>query len=254
MHSRRDFLKSSVAATAALLAGCTTEVTGPATLDEIVTVGARPHPPARSLSPGRHPLGVDWVRDGFIYVPESYRPAIAAPLVVLLHGAGGMSSNWSDGFLGAVDDLGIVVMGADSRGGTWDLIQLLGFGPDVHFIDLAMARTFEACNIDPARVAIAGFSDGASYALSLGMCNGDLFKFAIGFSPGYIDVPRRQGSPKLFISHGTKDPVIPVTVNRDNYVPALRSAGYDVTYREFDGGHTVVRTLAHEAFAMVAAG
>jgi predicted esterase len=30
--------------------------------------------------------------------------------------------------------------------------------------------------IDPARVAIGGFSDGATYALSLGLINGDLFK------------------------------------------------------------------------------
>jgi phospholipase/carboxylesterase len=32
-------------------------------------------------------------------------------------------------------------------------------------------------------------------------------------------------------------------------VPALRGSGYDVTYEEFDGGHTVPPPVADRAFA-----
>jgi predicted esterase len=40
-----------------------------------------------------------------------------------------------------------------------------------------------------------GFSDGASYALSLGLANGDLFTHVLGFSPGFMRVPRHVGRP-----------------------------------------------------------
>lgn len=40
--------------------------------------------------------------------------------------------------------------------------------------------------IDPAHVAIGGFSDGASCALSLGLVNGDLFTHVMAFSPGLV--------------------------------------------------------------------
>ena len=41
-----------------------------------------------------------------------------------------------------------------------------------------------AALIDPSRIAMAGFSDGASYSLSVGLANGDLFSAVFGFSPG----------------------------------------------------------------------
>jgi phospholipase/carboxylesterase len=37
-------------------------------------------------------------------------------------------------------------------------------------------------------VALGGFSDGASYALSLDLTNGDLFASLIAFSPGFIQL------------------------------------------------------------------
>ena len=55
---------------------------------------------------------------------------------------------------------------------------------------------------DPAHIAVGGFSDGASYALSVGITNGDLFTDVIAFSPGFMAPARQQGKPRLFISHG----------------------------------------------------
>ena len=67
------------------------------------------------------------------------------------------------------------------------------------------------------------------------LINGDLFNHVIGFSPALLFAPERRGTPDVFISHGTNDPVISVTNSRDNLVPALRQAGYLVEYVEFDG-------------------
>jgi phospholipase/carboxylesterase len=113
------------------------------------------------------------------------------------------------------------------------------FGPDVEFIDRALERTFEMCDLDPARIAIGGFSDGASYALSLGLPNGDVFTHILAFSPGFTAHPSMAGKPRIFVSHGMRDAVLPIDRCSRRIVPQLKAAGYKVDYREFDGPHTV---------------
>ena len=68
-----------------------------------------------------------------------------------------------------------------------------------------LAFTFDCVAIDARRVAIAGFSDGASYALSVGLANGDLFTHVIAYSPGTVAPPSLRGDPSLFITHGIRD-------------------------------------------------
>ena len=144
------------------------------------------------------------------------------------------------------DAHGLILVAVDSRRETWDVI-LGGYGPDVAFIDLALAKVFGRFAVDPARVAVAGFSDGASYALSLGLANGDLFTHAMAFSPGFVAPGARRGEPRLFVSHGTRDRVLPIDPCSRRIVPRLKQAGYDLRYREFDGPHTVPPEVAREA-------
>jgi LysM repeat protein len=98
-------------------------------------------------------------------------------------------------------------------------------------------------------VAVAGFSDGASYALSPGLANGDLFGRVMAFWPGFIAPAPAQGHPRLFISHGTADTVLPIDQCRRRIVPWLQQADYDVTYQEFEGPHTVPPDIAQMAAA-----
>ena len=114
-------------------------------------------------------------------------------------------------------------------------------------IDRALQETFSRCAVDPARLAVGGFSDGASYALSLGIDNGDLFTHVLAFSPGFMAPSVRVGAPRFFVSHGTRDGVLPIERCSRRIVPQLERAGYEVTYREFDGGHTVPPVIALEA-------
>ena len=143
--------------------------------------------------------------------------------------------------------LGIAVAVPDSRGRTWDLI-FGGFGPDVRFLNEVLEFTFDSVAIDPRRVAIAGFSDGASYALSVGLANGDLFTHVIAYSPGTLAPPTLQGKPSLFITHGVGDRVLPIDANSRRMVPILRQAGYEVMYTEFNGGHTMKLDLVERSF------
>ena len=194
------------------------------------------------------PLDLDGRRDGVLYVPPTYQAG--APLSVKLHGAGGHGRAGLEPFLADANAAGLLLLGVDSRGPTWDLIRG-GFGADVTFLDAALDRVFKRFSVDPSRVSIEGFSDGASYALSLGLANGELFSKIVAFSPGFLAPGRLQGRPEIFVSHGVHDRVLPIDRCSRRVVPELRVAGYSVDYREFDGGHTVPEDIAAEAEAWV---
>ncbi len=248
--SRRNFLRSSLSALSApMLMGCRGAATEsnpppPPTSGPVLT--ARPGSPTVTPTVGPSDLGLGTSRDGLLYVPESYDPDIPAPLFVGLHGAGGAGSNWAS-YPDRAEARGMVFLAPDSRFSTWDLL-LGGFGPDVAFLDRALQHTFERTRIDPARIALGGFSDGASYALSLGVSNGDLFSHLVAYSPGFFRPSDPiVGEPLVYVSHGTRDGVLSVTTSRDSIVPSFRGAGYDVTYEEFDGGHEVPAEISESA-------
>lgn len=203
-------------------------------------------PSGEALPPGLHPLELDSKRDGLLYVPANYRPDRPAPLVLMLHGAGSTARNGLIPLLPLADKSGLLLLAPDSRLQTWDVI-VRGYGPDVAFIDHALEQMFHYYAVDPAHLAIGGFSDGASYALSLGLTNGDLFTHIIAFSPGFMAPEGRRGLPRIYISHGTQDTVLPVEQCSRRIVRQLRREGYDVHYSEFDGPHTVPQSIAREA-------
>jgi phospholipase/carboxylesterase len=189
-------------------------------------------------APGLRSIGLSPGRDGLVYVPESVNSAQAAPLIVLLHGAGGDARQMVPLLQEQADARGIVLLAPDSRGRTWDVI-LRDYGPDVAFLDRALEQVFARHAVDPERLAIGGFSDGASYALSLGLTNGALFTHVLAFSPGFMAPTRTADNPRFFVSHGVADDVLPIERTSRHLAPELRRAGYDLEYREFPGGHVV---------------
>lgn len=210
-------------------------------------LNARPGIPGRVLEAGLHELGVAASRDALVSVPEGLGEG-PVPVVVLFHGASG-NARQALGILAPVAERrGVALMAVSSRGPTWDVL-VDGFGPDVEVVDAALAAMFEAVAVDPDRLAIGGFSDGASYALSLGLTNGDLFSSVLALSPGFVAPASRRGSPPIFVAHGTGDRVLPVDLCGRRIAASLTATGYDVTYREFDGGHSVPPEVAEEAVA-----
>ena len=203
--------------------------------------------PGKARLPGLHPLLLGERRDGFFYVPAGYQANRPAPLAIMLHGAVGDGRHGLSPFQPLADAAGLLLLGPDARRQTWDVIARSGYGPDVAFIDRALAKIFSHYAVDPAHIAVAGFSDGASYALSLGLTNGDLFTHIAAFSPGFMAPAGNEGTPRVFISHGLHDNVLPIDVCSRKIVPQLASTGYDVTYREFDGPHSVPPEIAREA-------
>jgi predicted esterase len=207
---------------------------------------ARPRPTTHQAAPGFSSLGLGRDRDALLYVPPAAK-AGSVPLLVLLHGAGGSASGMRTRLLGTADSIEFAILLPDSRGPTWDAIRG-GYGPDIAFIDSALTLVFSRVAIDPARVIVGGFSDGASYALALGRVNGDLFSKVVAFSPGFVPPGSPTGKPEIFITHGSDDRILPYESTSMRIVPALKRAGYNVILREFNGGHTVPPELAREAF------
>jgi poly(3-hydroxybutyrate) depolymerase len=111
-------------------------------------------------------LGLSTKRDGLLYVPKNYQASRPAPLVVMLHGAGGDARGGLTPFQNLADATGLILLAPASRRQTWDVL-VGGYGPDIALIDQALAQTFSRYAVDPTRIAIEGFSDGASYALSV---------------------------------------------------------------------------------------
>jgi len=195
---------------------------------------------------GLQRLGGEGGRAGLLYVPAACEGGGAAPLVIMLHGAGGDARQGVSLLRDFADEAGFLLLAPASRDATWDAIRG-EFGEDVEAIDGALAEVFARHRVDAARVVAAGFSDGASYALSLGLTNGDLFTHVLAFSPGFMRPGEVRGRPRLFVSHGTRDAVLPVSRCSRPLVSQAREAGYEVVYREFDGPHVVPPEVAREA-------
>lgn len=243
---RREFLASLATFVIGSATGCSQRTATPDFDAEPSRLQARVAPPTRTIEPGSHDLGLAAGKDGLLYIPRSYRPNQPMPLVVLLHGAGGTADNWFGSYGQRAESLGVIMLAPESRGPTWDAIQG-AFGRDVPFIDSALRYTFDRCAIDARRIALAGFSDGASYAISLGLPNGDLFSHVIAYSPGFIREQNPNGRPRVFISHGTNDRVLPIGATSHTIVPSLRARGYTVEYAEFSGGHEVPASITTQA-------
>ena len=114
--------------------------------------------------------------------------------------------------------VGILVLAPDSRGATWDDLPAAqgSFGPDIAFINAALAQTFALYNVDAAKLGIQGFSDGATYALGLG---------------GTLTV-----WPCLFMLQRTQSPLVSVLEKkRTCIIAACCSPGHDL--RKVMGSH-----------------
>ncbi|WP_337062473.1 alpha/beta hydrolase [Kineococcus sp. G2] len=256
MLTRRGALSAAgCAAVAALVPGCTggpdpagRSGSSPGAGRHPAALTARPGPGGGSAPPGERALGVADVRDALLLVPPGLPPGEPVALVLTLHGAGGDAAGGLAPLRPLAEEHALVLLAPASRGSTWDAITG-GYGVDAELVDRALTRAFATVAVDPGRVAVAGFSDGASYALGLGLANGELFRRVVAFSPGFVPDGPRVGRPDVHVSHGDDDEVLPVDRTSRRIVPALRAAGYDVTYREFDGPHVVPPEVAREAAA-----
>jgi predicted esterase len=241
---RRAFCTTLLASGTALSCG----ITGSVDPDpRRARLTARPAPPTGSIEPGFRAL---WSGPpvSFIVVPDTYEPSRPLPLVVALHGAGGTAQGPIDLLAPYARSDEFLLVVPESERQTWDVIYGGEYDRDIETIDRALRTTFERCAVDPTKIFLEGFSDGASYALGVGITNPELFRKVVAFSPGFIPpVSPQAAKPAIFVSHGTQDQVLPIDRTGRPIVSALQEGGFSVSFVEFDGGHSVPAAVARSA-------
>ena len=193
----------------------------------------------------------------YAYLPKTLTGA-PAPLLVGFYGAGGQASDMLESFRADADRDGFILLIPTSKAPTWDMIEDLKsrlgaemnvqprFGKDLKALDLALGDLFAKVAVDPARIGVIGFSDGATYALSVGTANPQLFHTVIAFSPGAAFIGKFDPTQRIFISHAEGDPVLPYSTTR-GLVARLRVKKMPVTFVKFKGGHEVPRDIHAQA-------
>ena len=221
--SRRRFC-ATLGTGAATLAGCRLGTTEPIVFGDGRITAQPGVAPTTTMAPGVHNLAVgNSARSCWLVVPANYEPSRAWPLTLFFRGAITPARNYLDALRPFADEFGVIILAPEAGGRTWDLI-LGGFGADVDVINASLQTAFSHVHVDPARICSSGFSDGASYSLSLGLTNGDVLTRIVAYSPGYMETYVNRGHPEVFIAHGTMDQVLPIQASR-NIVETLRSVG-----------------------------
>lgn len=232
--------------TASLALGNACRRFGGAVMPSDGRLNARPRAGVKTSATGQIKLE----HDAVLQIPNNAGDK-PLPLLIMLHGATQRADDmfW---YLGSAhEEAGVAVLAPNSIETTWDAIGNRAFGEDVYALDQLLERVFETTAIDPARVSVGGFSDGATYALSLGLINGDFFKSIVAFSPGFVINGDAHGKPRIFISHGTNDRILPINGCGRRIAGELKGKAYDVTFHEFDGDHEIPEDVAREGLATV---
>jgi len=190
------------------------------------------------LPAGRNHLHISTERDAVLFVPAGISALEMVPLFVMFHGAGGFPEKVLPFLEAHAERDKFLILAPHSMYATWDIV-IGGSGPDLERLQQALVEVTSHYRIDNRRLAFAGFSDGASYALSIGITNGDIASHVIAFSGGFMSVFMQEGAPEIFIAHGLRDEQLPIETSGRANAGKLKAAGYDVQYVEFDGLHVI---------------
>ncbi len=181
--------------------------------------------------------GITW---GYLLLPESIDPARTYPLLTVLHGAGRQDELLLRAYRDEPAARGAVFLIPRSAQPTWDLL-VGGARHDLDFLEHAYAEIYRRVPVDHARQALIGYSDGASYALAVGLSNPRLFAAVMGWAAGFVvfdsaGVEPTDPRPRILLEHGTHDAVFPFEHVALRNCEILRRLGYEVTFRVDEGG------------------
>jgi predicted esterase len=190
-----------------------------------------------------------------VYVPTTYTPARAYPLIVALHGLGQTEDSFMDAYAKTVPTQ------AEQRG--YIVVAPLGFRVD-GFYGFALSTDADAGNrrrvelseqdvlevlkraradykIDEFRIYLMGHSMGAIGTWSIAAKHPAIWAAAAAFSGlGNPTVVEKMRHIPQYVVHGDADPTVNVGGSR-SMVEAMKKAGVDYVYIEVPGGnHTDV--------------
>lgn len=200
------------------------------------------------------------------YFPAASRRAPEPPpLIVLLHGGGGNPREIIERFAAEADARDLVLLAPASKRSTWDSVRraykvrmrdssgrLDGFYEfketgDSLRVKAAIADLSRHVAVDRERAVLAGFSDGAGFALALGLSSDHPFAAVMAFSPG-VSIPAGKSARGrvALVSHGRSDKILSYDFTYEVILPELARQDAEVIFRPFDGGHDIPHQVLTE--------
>ena len=184
-----------------------------------------------------------------IHVPPDYRGDQPFPLMVVLSGGGGLAFDGALSSADAIRHAGYLVLFPHAGGRMW------WDTPASAMVQTLLLEVQRAYNVDTDRVYLAGFSNGGTGAIELGVRWPDRFAAIASLMGAGLDTPsltklplqNLYDVPVLFV-HGEKDPRIPVSSSQRTYdelrdlkpvtapeLHILKGRAHDVTLSNDDG-------------------
>ncbi len=190
------------------------------------------------------PTGHVWIENGesraFLLMPDEIDPEGAYPLITVLHGAGRQDEQLSKVFRDEPEQRQALFLIPRSVLPTWDLLTGMG-RDDLDFLEYAYDLIYRRYPIDPKRQALLGYSDGASYGLTVGLSNPNIFSAVLGWAAGFEVFDREAAAesatrPRVLLEYGTHDPIFPFERIALPMRANLEQLGYTVEFRVDEGG------------------
>lgn len=175
-----------------------------------------------------------------LLTPAEIDPARLYPLITVLHGAGRQDELLVRACRDEPDRRQALFLVPRSFHPTWDLIAC-DERPDLDFLAYAYDLVYRRYPVDAARQALLGYSDGASYALAVGLSNPHVFRAVMGWAAGFLAIDTAHlepGAPKppVLLEYGTHDELFPFERVALPMRATLEQLGYAVEFRVDQGG------------------
>ena len=207
---------------------------------------------------GELPTGLVWLEQGAqraaLFTPDEIEPGRSYPLLTVLHGAGRREELLMKAYRDEAERRQALFLIPRSFGMTWDLITAATQGPDANaaagapssrpdldFLEYAYDLIFRRYPVDAERLALVGYSDGASYGLSVGLSNPQLFRAVMAWAAGFVAIENDAAAPgvprpAVLIEYGTHDELFPFEQVALPMREQLEAFGCQVNFRVDEGG------------------
>lgn len=189
---------------------------------------------------------------GVLLTPDELDPTRVYPLFTVFHGAGRQDEMLVKACRDEPEARQAFFFVPRSVEPTWDLIAG-GQGADFEFLEFAWDLIYRRYPVDAGAQCLIGYSDGASYALSLALSNPGFFDAALCWAAGFAVMDRQAvGLPdrrtRLYLEYGTHDELFNFEQVALPMRDRLLSAGYEVEFSVDEGGrHWPSGTFQREA-------
>jgi phospholipase/carboxylesterase len=175
-----------------------------------------------------------------LLTPSEIDPGRRYPLFTVLHGAGRQDKMLVKACRNEPDHRDAFFLVPRSIEPTWDLI-VGGDRCDLDFLEFAYDLIYRRYPIDPARQVLIGYSDGASYALSLAISNPGIFDAALCWAAGFAmydgeNTESGTSKPDIYLEYGTHDELFSFEQVALPMQQNLERAGYRVKFSVDEGG------------------